>query len=347
MREQPRMDRRQLVKGLLATGAVTLTGTGCARSGASTGTGKISVGQVSQSIAFFPLFIATEKGYFKDEGVTFGDPPILGTGAKVAAALKSGSIELGGSVMTDVLKLSAIQSDIRLVADLVDRYYIDIITGKNFKGAAADATLDERIKSLRGRKIGITGPGSGTEALVIYLFDKVGLDSKKDAQLVNLGSEPSAALGALKGGQVDALSFAQPLGQQAEGTGVGTLYISPARGDIPGLVDVSHGVIFTTQSILKDKAKEIAAFQRALVRAKKDIHGNDTTGVKKLLAEYRSGLPDTTLDALIPLLKSEIPTTNAFRRSSFDTAVAFHRSAGLITEDPDYDLLVPANLRET
>ncbi|MGW7544609.1 ABC transporter substrate-binding protein [Streptomyces sp. NPDC054770] len=342
-----RMDRRQLVKGLLATGAVALTGVGCAKSGASTGAGKVSVGQVSQSIAFFPLFIATKKGYFKDEGVSFGDPPILGTGSKVAAALKSGSIELGGSVMTDVFKLAAIQDDIRLVADLVDRYYIDIITGKNFKGAAADATLDERIKSLRGQKIGITGPGSGTEALVIYLFDKVGLDSKKDAQLVNLGSEPSAALGALKGGQVDALSFAQPLGQQAAGTGVGTLYISPARGDIPGLVDVAHGVIFTTQSILKDKAKEVAAFQRALVRAKKDIHGDDTAGVKKLLAEYRSGLPDATLDALLPLLRSEIPATNAFKRSSFDTAVTFHRSAGLITKDPDYDRLVPANLRET
>jgi NitT/TauT family transport system substrate-binding protein len=171
------------------------------------------------------------------------------------------------------------------------------------------------------------------------------MDSRKDAELVNLGSEPAAALGALKGGQVDALSFAQPLAQQAEGTGVGTLYISPSRGDTPDLVDVAHGVFFTTQGVLKDKAKEIAAFQKALVRAKDDIHNDDAAEVRKLLAEYRSGMPDATLDALMPLLRTEIPKTNAFKRSSFDTAVTFHKAAGLIKKDPDYDLLVPKNLR--
>ncbi|WP_210584519.1 ABC transporter substrate-binding protein [Streptomyces sp. GESEQ-35] len=341
------LNRRQLVKGILATGAVTLTGAGCAESGASTAVGKLSVGQVSASIAFFPMFIATEKGYFKDEGVTFDDPPILGNGSKVAAALKSGSIELGGSVMTDVFKLSEVESDIRLVANLVDKYYIDIVTGEKFDGAAVDATLEKRIESLRGKKIGITGPGSGTEALVVYLFTKGGMDAKKDAELVNLGSEPSAALGALKSGQVDALSFAQPLAQQAEGDGVGTTYISPCRGDIPDLVHASHGVLYTTASIQKDKAKEIAAFQRALTRARKDIHGDDSAEVRKLLAEYRSGMSETTLDALLPLLKDEIPATNGFKRSSFDTAAEFHKFSGLIDKDPDYDRLVPSNLRET
>ncbi|MFK4100462.1 ABC transporter substrate-binding protein [Streptomyces sp. NPDC019531] len=339
------MNRRQLVKSLLATGAVALTGAGCAESGASTAVGKLSVGQVSKSIAFFPMFIATEKGYFKEEGVSFGEPPVLGNGSKVAAALKSGSIELGGGVMTDVFKLSEVENDIRLVADLVDRYYIDIVTGTKFKGAATDASLDERIASLKGKKIGITGPGSGTEALVVYLFTKGGMNAKKDAELVNLGSEPTAALGALKNGQVDALSFAQPLGQQAEGSGIGTLYISPSRGDIPDLVDVCHGVFFTTAGILKDKAKEIAAFQKALVRAKEDIHGGDAAEVKKLLAAYRSGMADETLESLLPLLRTEIPKTNAFKRSSFDTAVAFHKSSGLIEKDPDYDQLVPKNLR--
>lgn len=341
------MNRRQLVKSMFATGVVTLAGAGCAGSGAKTQVGEVAVGQVSTSIAFFPMFIATRKNYFKKEGVTFGDPPILGSGSKVSAALKSGSIELAGSVMTDVFKLSALDGNIRLVANMVDKYYIDIVTGTKFRGASADATLDKRIESLRGRKIGITGPGSGTEALVIYLFTKGGMDPKKDAELVNLGSEPAAALGALKNGNVDALSFAQPLAQQAEGTGVGTTYISPARGDIPGLVNVSHGVIFTTQGILKKKADEIAAFQRALLRAKKDIHGGDTAELRKLLAEYRSGMPDATLDALLPQLKDEIPATNGFKRSSFDAAVAFHTFSGLIDKNPDYDQLVPANLRET
>jgi ABC-type nitrate/sulfonate/bicarbonate transport system substrate-binding protein len=167
-------------------------------------------------------------------------------------------------VLTDSLNLARIDDKTRLVANLVDKYYVDIVVGTSFTGPPASAPLDQRIRALCGRKIGVNGPGSGTEALVTCLFNRVGMQSKKDAELVDLGSTAASALGALKAHRADALAFFQPIAQQAEAAGVGSNYISPARGDGPDLAHSAHGVVFTTQRILDKKPKEVTAFQRAV-----------------------------------------------------------------------------------
>jgi NitT/TauT family transport system substrate-binding protein len=322
--------------------ALVLVATGCAKRDSTTPPGVLNVGQISDSVAFFPLFVAEKKGYFAQEGVKLGERPRLGTGAKVAAALKSGGIDLGAGVLTDSLNLSRIDDSTRLVADLVDRYYVDVVVGRRFPGVSAP--LDQRIRALRGKKIGITGPGSGTEALITYLFRRVGMRSDTDAELVNLGNTSSAALGALKAHRVDALAFFQPIAQQAEAAGIGVNYISPVRGDVPGLSRASHGVVFTTQKMMTRKSKEIAAFQRALVRAQHLIHSNPDE-VRTLLAQYLKGTTPKALAPLPAIIKAEMPDGITFARGSFDTAIAFHRATGLAEHPPTYEQIVPPNLR--
>jgi ABC-type nitrate/sulfonate/bicarbonate transport system substrate-binding protein len=337
--------RGRLPAGAVAVLAVVvLAVTGCAQRTSTTPPGVLNVGQISNSVAFFPLFIAERKGYFAQEGVRLGERPRLGTGAKVAAALKSGSVDLGAGVLTDSLNLARIDDGTRLVANLVDKYYVDVVVGDRFRGPPASAPLDERIRALRGRKIGITGSGSGTEALVTYLFKRVGMRSDTDAELVNLGSTAAAALGALKAGRVDALAFFQPLAQQAEAAGIGTNYISPARGDIPGFTRTAHGVVFTTQRILDRKPKEVAAFQRAIGRAQRDIHDRPDE-IEGLLGQYLKGTDPRALKALPAILRAEIPTEIGFERASFDSAIDFHRTTGLVRRLPSYEGIVPADLR--
>jgi ABC-type nitrate/sulfonate/bicarbonate transport system substrate-binding protein len=160
--------------GLSATALIA----GCAKkdNASSTGGGKqvLNVGQISNSVAFFPLYVAEQKGFFTKAGVTLGDRPRLGTGAKLAAALKSGSIDLGAGVLTDAYNLHSTDSNARVYSGLVTEYYVDVVVGTSYSGPAADAPIDQRIQSLVGKKIGITGPVSGTEALLVYLFQQIG-----------------------------------------------------------------------------------------------------------------------------------------------------------------------------
>ncbi|WP_199430763.1 ABC transporter substrate-binding protein [Qaidamihabitans albus] len=324
--------RRTLLKTFAAA---PLLLAGCATRYSTTPAGVLNIGQISNSVAFFPLFIAEEQGFFTDEGITIGDRPRLGTGAKVAAALKSGSVDLGAGVLTDAFNLAKIDDGTRLVSSLVTEYYVDIIVSPSLDVPGPDASTEDRTAALVGRRIGITGPGSGTEALVNYLFSQIGHNAAVDSTLVNLGSAATSAIGALKSDRVDALAFFQPIGQQAEASGTGRIFISPARGDVPSMRGALHGVVISTTKLLERKKEEVAGFQRAMGRALEVVHG-DEGEARRLLGKYLSKSDPAALDALLPILRAEVPPTPAVARDAYETATRFNLESGLIKKAPDY-----------
>jgi NitT/TauT family transport system substrate-binding protein len=322
--------RRTVLKALAAT---PLLLTGCATRYSTTPPGVLNVGQISNSVAFLPLFVAEHQGYFAAEGVQLGERPRLGTGAKVAAALKGGSIDLGAGVITDAFNLAKIDDGTRIVTSLVTEYYVDIVVPPSFE---EPETLEDKIAALVGKQIGITGPGSGTEALVKHLFASIGRNAAVDSTLVNLGGAATAAIGALAAGRVDALAFFQPIAQQVEAANAGRTYISPVRGDVPTLRGALHGVMFSTQKLLDRKPAELAAFNRAIGRALTDIHG-DPALVRGLLGRYLENTDAAALDALVPIIGREIPMTPEVERVSYDIARTFHLDSGLVKKAPTYE----------
>jgi ABC-type nitrate/sulfonate/bicarbonate transport system substrate-binding protein len=335
-----------LLVSLGIAGCGEAPGTSNTGSSSSAGAMKLNVGQISDSIAFFPFYVAEQQGYFKDEGLTLGDRPRLGTGAKLAAALSAGSIDIAGGVITDAFNLARVNSAVKLIGSLVNGYYVDVTASKRFEQAAhvtKESTLAAKVKALRGKKIGITGPGSGTEALVIYLFKQQGMDAKRDAELVNLGSNNSAALAALRTGQVDALAFFSPVGQAAEVEGIGDILISPVRGDIPAMAGATHGVIFTRQSVIDTKPKAVQAFVRAVARAEKRIH-DQPEQARALLKSYLKNLDPRTASAVLTDLKPALPQTPEITQQGYAVAAHFHEQAGLIKQAPAYNDLVDSKI---
>lgn len=332
--------------GVAALITITLVAAaGCANSASSApATGAdamtLNVGQISDSVAFFPIFVAEDQGFFEDEGLTLAERPRLGTGAKLAAALESDSIDIAGGVMTDAYNLYQINDEARVIGSLVNEYYVDVIAGEGIPDSLDDAPLDEKVGALEGKAIGITGPGSGTEALVSYLLAQQGLDTATDVTLVNLGADPSAAIGALKAGRVDALSFFQPVGEQAQATGVGRIFISPARGDVPALADAVHGALFTTQEVMDHKPDAAAAFVRGIARAE-ELISTDAVAAAELLQKYQSTMDPETIELLAPVLQDEIPETPMPTESGYETSATFHQESGLIPDPPVFADMVP------
>lgn len=336
--------RRAAAAALVAISLVAAAG--CANKGTSepaTGADAmtLNVGQISDSVAFFPIFVAEDQGFFEDEGLTLAERPRLGTGAKLAAALESDSIDIAGGVMTDAYNLYQINDGARVIGSLVNEYYVDVIAGAGIPESLDDAPLEEKVAALEGKAIGITGPGSGTEALVSYLLAQQGLDTATDVTLVNLGADPSAAIGALKAGRVDALSFFQPVGEQAEATGVGRIFISPARGDVPELADAVHGALFTTQEVMDHKPEATAAFVRAIARAE-ELISTDDAAAAELLQKYQSTMDPETIKLLAPVLQDEIADNPVPAESGYETSAAFHQESGLIPDPPAFGDLVPS-----
>ncbi|QBD83795.1 ABC transporter substrate-binding protein [Ktedonosporobacter rubrisoli] len=309
-----------------------------------TNTMSLKVGQISTSVAYFPFYVADQQGFFKKEGLTIGPRPLLGTGAKVAAAVESGSIDIGGGVITDAFDMAIVDSTARVIGSLVNGYYVDVIASNSFlqqKRLTMSSSLADKVHALQDRKIGITGPGSGTEALLIYLFRQQGLDAKRDATLVNLGSNNLSAIAAMKAGHVDALSFFSPVGQQAEAEGIGTILISPIRGDVPALANDVHGAFYTKQSVIDNKKQAVQAFIRAIAQAESYIHEQQDKALV-LMQKYLK-LNQATTKAVFTAIGPVFAQSPQIDQRAYEVAAQFHVQAGLISAAISYDNIVAAS----
>jgi ABC-type nitrate/sulfonate/bicarbonate transport system substrate-binding protein len=290
----------------------------------------LSVGQIGTSVAFFPLYVAQNLGYFKAAGLDV-TLTALQSGTLVGTAVTSNSVDIGCSVITDVFALLKANRPVKIVGSLVNGYYVDIVMNDQFydatKGITRASKLSDKILALKGKNIGITGPGSGNQALVDYLFLQQNLDPRRDVQLVNVGVDQGSILQAMKTGRIDGVSFAWPLAFIAEAQNIGKPLIMPALGDVPTMRDQIQGVIYVKPDLLDKRGDAVVAFVHAVGKAEALIH-RDSTRAKALLKQYTPALSDSAADALFAAYLSVLPNEPSIPANNYEKSLQFHRLTG-------------------
>jgi NitT/TauT family transport system substrate-binding protein len=305
----------------------------------------LKVCQLNKSINFFSFYVAQQQGYLKAQGLNIVmAPQFMQVGSKVVDGVESGKYDIGNGVITDIFTWASTDSSARIIGAFMDGYVVDIVVSKQFEQdmqVSSGSTLAAKVAALKGKRVGITGPKTGTQALLTYLFREQGMDAAKDITQVSLGSNNQLALSQLKAGQVDALSFFSPIGQAAEAQGIGDIFISPVRGDVPGLVGDVHGICYTKQSVIDAKPQAVAAYIRAINLAEVFIQNNPTE-TKKLLNSYL-GLGQNVTDAVYNAQIAGVARSPQISQSAYNVAGQFHVQAGLVSLIPSYDRLVASN----
>jgi NitT/TauT family transport system substrate-binding protein len=306
---------------------------------------KLNVGEAGKSLAFFPYYVAQKEGFFLAHGLDMGDAIQLPAGTKVIAGVESGSLDIGNGVMNDAFTLTRTDATVRIIGSLLNFYAVDIVVRKGFEeevGVSATSPLTERINALKGKTIGMTGPGTGTQAMLTYLFRLLNLDATKVTTQVNLGAGSTAAVAALKSGRVDAMSYFIPFGELAEAKGFGDIFISPLHGDVPGLTGEVQGIYYTRQSVIDAKPQAIAAYIRAMSDAGTFIHNNpDKT--KTYLTQFL-GLSASVANTVYTTTLPYVPQNPQISQSSYNIAGNFHVKAGLVSVIPSYSKLVATDV---
>jgi NitT/TauT family transport system substrate-binding protein len=289
----------------------------------------LSVGQIGNSVAFFPVFAAKALGYYKDAGVEVTSTA-FSSGTLVGTAVTSNSIDIGNSVITDVFALLKASRPVKLIGSLCNGYYVDIIMSNQFLDATKltrASKLADKIAAMKGKKIGITGPGSGTQALVDYLFRTQGLDSTRDVELVNVGVDQAAILQTMKTGRIDGVSFAWPLTMIAETNNVGKGFIEPAEGDVPSMRDQIQGVIYAKPDLIAKRQPALIAYVHAIARTEAYLHRN-AGHARELLKQYDGALSDPAIDLLLKAYMPVLPQQPDIDANSYEKALQFHRLTG-------------------
>jgi NitT/TauT family transport system substrate-binding protein len=164
-----------------------------------------------------PLFVAQERGYFRQEGIDLRFV-YFGAAAPVATAVATGDVEVGATGITGTLfNLSSGGAKIWLVADRGQER-----PGYPLNAVVISKALDQSVRSLRdlkGKRIGLTTLGSTFHYQIGKLLEREQL-SAKDVELIPL-REVQLVVQALQSNQVAAAILSPPWGRVAEQQGWG------------------------------------------------------------------------------------------------------------------------------
>jgi NitT/TauT family transport system substrate-binding protein len=224
--------------------------------------------------AFFYIvhYIAQDAGFFKEEGLDVDTVNVL-TGPQQVAAVMGGSADVSPVGLQVVVQAYAKGGDIVAVSTCYNMFPIALVVsneGIKETGVAASMPIDEKVRRLHGLRVGITGPGSGTDDMIRALFLNRGMDPDKEVTILPLGT-PDNMMAALQQGNATAMSYTSPITEIAVSKGLGQIIVEPLTGEVPEFRDVPYIVLATSRATLAKKAPLIKAAVRAYTKAIKFV----------------------------------------------------------------------------
>jgi len=222
-----------------------------------------------------PVFIAQDKGYFRDEGLAI-ELKFFDAAQPVAVATTSGDVDFGITAFTAGLYNLAGKGTLKVIAGMRAATSRAILIGY-FAGNKAYAAGLKTPKDLAGKRIAVTQVGSSFHYALGLLADKHGF-KLSDVKIVPLQSLTNV-VAALKGETVDAallpISTARPLVESD-----GAKLLGWVGDETPWQV----GAVFASPKTLADKPL-VTKLLAALKRADRDYHDVVLTTVKDGTAE--------------------------------------------------------------
>lgn len=198
-----------------------------------------------------PIFIAQEKGWFKEAGLDLGLKDFQAA-AQVPLAIVSGDADLGVTAFTAGFFNLAAKGGLKVVAaQSAERpgYQLNVVAVTN---AAWDAGVRD-MKDLAGKRVAVTTVGSSVHYSLEMIAKKHGVDTKK-LTIVPLQTIPNM-VAAFKGGQVDAAVFPITTFRQVESEGSGRP-IAYVGDEVPWQL----GAVFTSPKTIAERRPLVEKF---------------------------------------------------------------------------------------
>ena len=248
---------------------------------------RIVVGVSTVNVAFLPIYLAQDKGFFKDEGMDVL-VVMFNAGATNLQALIGGDVQImAGGVPETVLARAR-------GADIKNFWAISNVMPFQIYGSPALKSL----KDGKGKKFAISRFGSLSEFLTRSALRQSGVDPK-DVTMLQIGATP-ARFTTLATGIVDATILWFPVTERAKAAGMNKLF------DLKDLYPNWTNVGFIARETWLAKEKEqttkfLRAYQRGVrytrenredgIRALRKYVGLDAAEAAAGYDEYRDSFP--------------------------------------------------------
>jgi len=256
---------------------------------------KLTVAVGGKNLLYYlPLTIAESLGYFKTEGleVTIAD---FAGGSRALQALVGGSADVVSGAFEHTINMQV--KGQRLRAFVLQGRAPQIVLGVNPKTMPNFKSIAE----LKGKKLGVTAPGSSTNVLANFVLAKAGL-KPTDVAIIGVGAG-SGAVAAMRSGQIDAISNLDPVITLLLRSGdlkivSDTRVVAEADKIFGG--PMPAGCLYAQQSFLDKNPETAQALVNAIVRADKWIQSAGAGDIIKAVPEsYLLGDRAVYVDAFL------------------------------------------------
>jgi NitT/TauT family transport system substrate-binding protein len=241
---------------------------------------KVSIAVGGKNLLYYlPLTIAEQMGYFKDEGLQVEISDFAG-GAKALQALVGGSADVVSGAYEHTINMQA-------KGQVITVFVLQARAPQIVFGVSTKAMPNYKsIADLKGKKIGVTAPGSSTNMMANFVLAKGGL-KPTDVSFIGVGTA-AGALTALRSGQIDAISNLDPVStmlQQSKDIRI----IADTR-TLKDTVTVFGGPmpaasLYTSEAFLKKYPNTAQALANAMVRALKWLQKASPNDLIKVVPE--------------------------------------------------------------
>lgn len=268
----------------------------------------VRIAYVSRSILDMPYIIARDRGLFREEGLDVEF--IFMKAIQTVQTMLAGGIDFGTATGT-AISAAVNGADVRVVFALTDKPSFDMIA----QPAIAN------VQQMRGKKLGISAPGSLTEILArqILIANQIPLDQ---VTMVSLGTSDVTYI-ALKAGTIDATMLQVPQNFIAQDEGFRKI---ASGADVYRAV---QGGLATTRTIIAERPEVVTRVIRATQKALRLIR-ND----KKFAVDFIKG----------PYLDMG-RDRDKYADRVYNTAVQYYLASGAVDEKLQREMIATAAQR--
>jgi len=227
---------------------------------------KVTIAVGGKNLLYYlPLTIAEQRGYFKAEGLDATIVDFAG-GARALQAVVGGSADVVSGAFEHTVNMQFKGQAMRAFA--LQGLAPQIVLGVNPKTMPNYKT----VADLKGKKIGVTAPGSSTNVMVNFILAKAGL-KPGDVSIIGVGAS-QGAVAAMRAGQIDAISNLDPVITLLQRSGdlkivSDTRIVAEAEKVFGG--PMPAGCFYCPQTFIDKNPNTVQALANALVRANKWI----------------------------------------------------------------------------
>ncbi|MEA2879272.1 MAG: sulfonate transport system substrate-binding protein [Hyphomicrobiales bacterium] len=284
---------------------------------------KLTITSGGDGMHYFPVYIARGGGFFAKEGIEV-DWVNVNSGTRQAASIAGGSADMTPMAFFHVIRARGEGADLVAVGDIFDVYGMTIVLSNaaiEKNGIKLDMPIDEKVKRLQGLKIGISSPGSSTDALIRSVLVARNYDPDKTVNLVPFGSG-SSILAAFEKKLTDGVVYVAPVPETIEQKGLGKSVINPFQNEVPELLNVPFVIMATSRETLAKKPALVRRALRAMAAAMEFAHTHpDETA--KIMRPYFPDLEDSIFKTVAETYRKASARSPVLTREQLDKTVAW------------------------